>query len=303
MTANKLASKVKYNYTLSIREGEYLLRFKIRSGLLLLNLLVIVLAVVIILSTANILRIILGLPFVLFFPGYALMVALFPSKTRISGIERVALSFGLSIAVVSLIGLILNYTPWGIRLESMLSSTASFIFIMSIIAWLRQRGLAEQERYDIGFRLKIPSWGMGVWDKALSIILVLTILGALGMIGYAIAAPKIGEKFTEFYFLGQEGREGSYPRQLIVGEEGRVVVGIANNEYKIINYWVEVRINGVKNNEVEGILLKHGERWENEVSFTPTVAGAKQKIEFLLYEEGEDTPLFEPLRLWVDVVE
>jgi uncharacterized membrane protein len=279
------------------------LRFKIRSGLLLLDLLVIVLAVVIILSTANILRIILGVPFVLFFPGYALMVALFPSKTRISGIERVALSFGLSIAVVSLIGLILNYTPWGIRLESMLYSTASFIFIMSIIAWLRQRGLAEQERYDIGFQLKIPTWGTSARDKALSITMVLAIVGAVGMFGYIIAAPKIGEKFTEFYFLGQEGGEGSYPRQLIVGEEGRVMVGIANNEYKIMNYWVEIRINGVKNNEVEGISLKHGERWENEVSFTPTVAGAKQKIEFLLYEEGEATPLFEPLRLWVDIVE
>jgi len=29
------------------------------------------------------------------------------------GIERVALSFGLSIAIVPLIGLVLNFTPWG----------------------------------------------------------------------------------------------------------------------------------------------------------------------------------------------
>jgi len=31
----------------------------------------------------------------------------------IDGIERVALSFGLSIAIVPLIGLVLNFTPWG----------------------------------------------------------------------------------------------------------------------------------------------------------------------------------------------
>ena len=140
------------------------MRFKIRSGLLVLNLLVIVLAVVIILIPSSMLRIVLGFPFVLFFPGYALMVALFPRKARMAGIERVALSFGLSIAVVSLIGLILNYMPWGIRLESMLSSTASFIFIMSIIAWFRQRRLPEEECYDIGFQLKIPGWGTNARD-------------------------------------------------------------------------------------------------------------------------------------------
>jgi len=38
-----------------------------------------------------------------------------PSHSRegIDGIERVALSFGLSIAIVPLIGLVLNFTPWG----------------------------------------------------------------------------------------------------------------------------------------------------------------------------------------------
>ncbi|MFP3976163.1 MAG: DUF1616 domain-containing protein, partial [Dehalococcoidia bacterium] len=58
-------------------------------------------------------RIVLGILFVLFFPGYMLIAALFPRKESLDGIERVALSFGLSIAVVPLIGLVLNYTPWG----------------------------------------------------------------------------------------------------------------------------------------------------------------------------------------------
>ncbi len=273
------------------------------NDLILLNLLIIVLIVAIIPSPSNVVRIILGFPFVLFFPGYVLMAALFPRKEGIGGIERVALSFGLSIAVVALLGLILNYTSWGMRLESILYSMASFIFIISVITWFRRRRLPQEERFGIKFQIALPSWGTSVFDKVLSVILVLAILGALGIIGYVIATPKAGQQFTEFYFLGQEGREGSYPRELIVGEEGRVVVGIANNEYKIMNYWVELRINGVKNNEVEGISLTHGERWENGVSFTPKVAGMKQKIEFLLYEKGEATPLFEPLRLWVDIVE
>lgn len=107
---------------------------RIGDGLLPLNLLVIVLVAAIIFFPSSIQRIILGLPFVLFIPGYVLMAALFTKKEGMGGIERVALSFGMSIAVVPLIGLILNYTPWGVRLESVLYSVASFIFIASIIA-------------------------------------------------------------------------------------------------------------------------------------------------------------------------
>jgi uncharacterized membrane protein len=36
------------------------------------------------------LRVIFGLPFVLFLPGYALIAALFPGKSDLDGIERVA---------------------------------------------------------------------------------------------------------------------------------------------------------------------------------------------------------------------
>ena len=188
---------------------ERTLTFRMRSGLLVLNLLVIVLVVVILFSPSNILRILLGLPFVLFFPGYALMAALFPRKARMSGIERVALSFGLSIAAVSLIGLILNYTPWGIRLESMLGSTVSAILIMSVVAWVRQRRLPEEERYDIGFQPKLPNWGTSAQDRGLSIILVLAVVGALGMAGYLVVAPEVGEKLTEYYFLGPEDETAS----------------------------------------------------------------------------------------------
>ena len=75
------------------------------------------------------------------------------------GIERVALSFGLSIAVVPLIELILNYMLWGITLQSVLYSIAIFTPAMSTIGWLRRKRLPEQERVDIEFQLKLPGWG------------------------------------------------------------------------------------------------------------------------------------------------
>jgi len=63
------------------------------------------------------LRWILGLIFVLFIPGYSFIQALFPGKKDLDNIERFALSIGLSLALVPLTGLLLNFTPWGIRLN------------------------------------------------------------------------------------------------------------------------------------------------------------------------------------------
>ena len=109
------------------------------SDLWLIDIVTILLIVVIAFFPSTIARVILGLPFLLFFPGYNLMAALFPKKGSLSGVERVALSFGISIAVVPLIGLILNYTPWGIRLHPILISLAVFILATSGVAWYRRK--------------------------------------------------------------------------------------------------------------------------------------------------------------------
>lgn len=110
------------------------MRLRIANEPIPLDLLIIILITIIVLFPSNILRLILASPFLLFFPGYTLMAALFTKKEGMGGIARVALSFGLSIAVVPIIGLILNYTPWGIRVEPALYSIASFVFITSSIA-------------------------------------------------------------------------------------------------------------------------------------------------------------------------
>ena len=130
-------------------------------------------------------------------------------------------------------------------------------------------------------------------------------MGAIGTMAYVMATPKAGQSFTEFYILGLNGKAGEtadYPRELVVGQEGKLIVGIVNNEFKPESYRVEVRIDGVKNNGVDGIRLKHGERWEHEVNFIPKAAG-NQKVEFLLYRNGDTNPYLEALRLWVNVKE
>ena len=282
------------------------MRFERIADLILLNLLVIVLIAAIIFLPSGIVRIILGVPFVVFFLGYALVAALFPRRGVISGIERIALSIGLSISVVSLLGLIINYTPWGISLGSILGSAIIFIFAMSGIVWVRRRSLAKGEAFSIQFHWSLPNWGNSIRAKVLSIslafILVVTAVVAMGALGYTITQQKSGERFTEFYLLTPEGRAKDYPKKLVLGEKGKVNVSIVNNEHMTVKYQVEVRIDGVRNNEVGPVSLKHGEKWAGEVSYTPTVGGETQKVEFLLQREGIAGPYIEPLRLWIDVV-
>jgi len=249
------------------------------------------------------LRVALGLPFVLFFPGYVLIAALFPKKDDLDGIERTALSFGLSIAVVPLIGLALNYTPWGIRLVPVLSSLIVFIIIMSGLALYRRKKLPEEERYLPVFEIELPVWGeISTLDKVLTVLLMASILFAVGSICYVVAAPKVGEKFTEFYILGMSGKADGYPSDLQVGEEGEVIVGVVNHEYCDLNYYVEIKLGDTRLPLSGPIALGHEQKWEEPVSFSYDRPQEKLKVEFLLYREGDTRP-YRSLHLWVNVHE
>lgn len=83
-------------------------------------------------------RYIIGTLFILFLPGYLTTEALYPRKEDITPLERVALSIGLSLAIVPLIGLILNYTPWGIRLIPILVALTIYNMGVSIVALYRK---------------------------------------------------------------------------------------------------------------------------------------------------------------------
>lgn len=279
----------------------------LRNDLLYINACSLVLAAIIFLgeflggSGVGVLRIILGLPFVLFFPGYTLIAALFPARGDLDGIERTALSFGLSIAVVPLIGLGLNYTPWGIRLVPILVSLLVFVGGMSALAFYRRKKLPAEERFFPVFEVELPVWGeMSRIDRVLSGVLVLAILFAVGSIIYVVTTPKVGEKFTEFYILGPGGKAEGYPRDLAVNEKGHVIVGVVNHEYSAVKYYVEVVLGGHPKQRLGPIELAHEEKWEERVAFSAGQPHENLKVEFLLYREGEAEP-YRSLHLWVNI--
>jgi uncharacterized membrane protein len=92
------------------------------------------------------LRAVLGFILVLFVPGYAFVSALFPGSDELNGIERLALSIGLSICIVIFIGIALNYTPWGIRLKPILFSISAFTLAFTAISAYRRVKIATKSK-------------------------------------------------------------------------------------------------------------------------------------------------------------
>ncbi|WP_435101865.1 DUF1616 domain-containing protein [Halarchaeum sp. P4] len=278
------------------------------------------------------LRVVFGLPLVLFLPGYALVAALFPEQggedAGIDGIERVALSFGLSIAVTPLLGLVLNFTPWGIRLVPILVAVGGFTLAASAVAAVRRWDLPAEERFVVPYRSWLRAARVELLepdtrtDAALNVLLAVSIVVAVASVGYAVAVPQQGEAFTEFYLLthGEDGDlvASGYPSEMVVNESAPLVVGVGNHEHRAQNYtWVvlEQQVHVVNNSTVvdrETRLSTHqlrlgaNETRHVNTTITPQFAGERQRLAFVLYKG--DAPrypsvesAYREVHLWVNV--
>ena len=224
---------------------------------------------------------------------------LFPKRDDLEDIERVALSFILSLAVNPLLGLILNFTPFGIRLLPILIVLSAFTVSVSLVAWVRWRRLPDEERFTVPFKRLNFNLGQSALDKCLSIILIASIIGSFSTLVYVGITPRTGERFTEFYLLGSNGTASDYPIELMVGEEGELIIGIVNHEYENVNYRLEVTFNGPLIHE-EQIFLNENEKCEIPFIFKAPKKGENQKLEFILYRDQEKEA-YRTLQLWIRV--
>lgn len=299
------------------------------------------------------LRVLFGLPFVLFLPGYALIAALFPEagesptdhpdaeatagddksddgsdRSGIDGIERVALSFGLSIAVVPLIGLVLNFTPFGIRLLPVLVCVAGFTLAMTAVAAHRRQTLPPEDRFRVPYRAWFQTTRQEFTnpdsrlDGILNILLVLSILLAVSSVGYAVTVPKQGETFTEAYLLTEQDNgtlvADNYPTEFTTGEARPLIVGIGNHEQRDVEYSLVVKLQDVRiQNNSTTVLAEEelqrlqtrvaaGENWHHELNIFPGMEGERLRLAFLLYiDEPPAEPTVEnayrETHLWINV--
>jgi uncharacterized membrane protein len=276
------------------------------------------------------LRVLFALPLILFIPGYLLIAALFPARDDLDWIERIALSFGLSIAIVPLIGLALNYTPFGIRLDPIVISLVAFSIAAGVAAQYRRSRVPEEKRFSIpvdsitaAIKTEFFSETAPRTDRLLSMILLVAIVVAIGATAYVVVVPKKGEKFTEFYILGPKGKAADYPTDFAAGTPQLVFIGIGNHEYEDITYTVETfavhQVLDEKTNQSTIVSATLLDRFAVSVPNNATVEQPYSfrisdpnvnRVEFLLFKEPPQEGLngseligasYRDLHLWVNV--
>jgi len=214
------------------------------------------------------------------------------------------LAFGLSIAAVPPIALILDKLPWGLRLWPIVTALALFILVCSTVAIARRQRLPDEERFMLVVEMDVKGWwaAQDRTGRILYGVLALALLTAAASATAIVVLPKPGERFTEFYLLGPEGLAENYPRQAVVGQPVTVTVGIANQEGVPAGYRVEVRNGDHLIGQAGPVQLNSGGTTEMPVTFTPVDVGDDVKVTFLLYRDGGAQP-YRSLRLWLKVNE
>ena len=282
---------------------------------------VVMAVVLLVLNVGNLAAIVL----VLFVPGYVLVAVLFPDapmpgKGEIDWIERIVLSFGLSVAVVPLLGLLLNFTPFGIRFAPIIATIALFTVTVGYAAYWRRMRLPPDRRLSLTVSFAVTDWrDYSFLDKGLTVALAASIVVAGITLGFVVLSPRPRETFTEFYLLGPDGSASGYPTNLTVNETGNVIVGVVNHEAATVNYTVRVDLVGVRfvynatagfNETVEvnrttwstiNVALADGRNWTQAYTFRINDTGI-WKVQFLLFRDGSRSSSYRELHLYVQIL-
>ncbi|ADB61385.1 Protein of unknown function DUF1616 [Haloterrigena turkmenica DSM 5511] len=223
------------------------------------------------------LRVPVGIAFVLFVPGYALIAALFPERNRVAvadadggdasettdggrtrvlgagtgldGVDRLSLSVLASVILVSTVGVAIHYTPWPIQAGPVVAVVAVATLLLSWIAVRRRRALAP----SVAFAVPVERWRSTVRgavrdpdsraDVVLTGLLVLAVGIALASVGFAAVGPGFG---------GADGADGhsalflEHDGDLLTNESAvletddaaNVTVGVENEEGRTVDYTV-----------------------------------------------------------------
>jgi uncharacterized membrane protein len=225
---------------------------------------------------------------------------------------------------VPLIGLALNFTPWGIRLDPILATVSTFIIGVSLVGWYRRMRLPADERFAIVVNFEMDFRGMPLVDKILTIGIVVMLIASVVVLAWAVATPRVGERFTQLAILGPGGMATDYPRNLTIGQDATVLLTIKSFEHRAQNYTIMIVLTNTTDNSTtvslysidwsqthalaphvgiaQNFTLQHLQYYNQTFEFDLTDPGT-WKLQFLLYTEGQ--PLtqdaYREVHLWLNI--
>jgi len=309
--------------------------------LVLLALLVVLAVVVTVASPTRwpAVLLVVGVPFTLFAPGYALVAALYPerpsalsrdgaeSSVGVRGFERLVFSIAVSLVVSPLVALFLNSADIGVRLVTVVPGVGLVTLVALAVAAVRRLSLPPAERFTVPVPAPLsavsPNDGFGSrTDLVLRVVVVVSVLVTVASVAYALGGSRQGETFTELYVLpsSNDGGQvaGQYPGTLVEGRPTSLVVGVENHEGQPETYTLVVvlqRLRGAGNRThvvassrlatVSATVAPNG-TWRRRQQVTPTVTGDRLRLAFLLYRGDPPSQpslatAYREVHVWVSV--
>ena len=275
----------------------------------------------------------LGVPFLLVLPGYAIVSAVFPVDTgRVRRSEvaqpwhepdhivRIALSLVVSAVVLALVGVVLSIGS-AIRLgPSVVAISAVTLFGVAIAAVRRLRADPAERAMPFGDDSRF--WGRlssgSNFQNGVAVVALLLLVATLAV---TAAAPPQGDSYTEFYVLSEDGNgtltAQEYPETFVSGEGQTLHVGLENREHEPTSYEVVMQAQAIGDDgsvvmqqQVDRFDadLAHGENTTVEREVAPTLVGDQIRLQLLLYKgSAPDDPSSgtadQTLQIWINVVE
>ena len=258
-------------------------------------------------------RVPLGLAFLLVVPGYVVVSALFPGRKDVDGVDRLSLSVVSSAIAVPAVGLALNATPWGIRLEPMLLGVSLLTVVVAGLATRRRLAVRPAERFRVPYR----KWGRrgvaavrpnGARGLALTLSLTVAVAVAVGAVGFAVAdhhgyGPAIGEdggddSAAAISLLGSDGELLTDGASLEAGTTESVAIGVDNHAdgertYTVVALEQELEdgaVDGERELHRFGVEVDEGETAVLEHDLEPTVSGDGRLLWLLYTGDVPDEP-------------
>ena len=274
--------------------------------------------------SSPVVRTAVGAPLLFLVPGYVTVSVLFPraepvrepadagrftQAREVTDVERAALSFGVSLALLPLLAVSLSITPWGYSSPAIVGFVAGFALIGTVFAVLRRLSVPAPDRYRVRFDRRIDAVHGALFDTgssihtAVNVVLVCSILLALTTTGYALVAPQQGEEYTSLQLLSEDDSgdlvASGYPEAIEPGESIPLVITLENQEGQHTNYTVVVQEQHVEDGEVVertelrtiDYLLSDGATGHGDREFTPTAEEGDVRISVQVYL---DEPPAEP---------
>lgn len=207
--------------------------------------------------------IILALPLVFFFPGYALIETLFPRQS-FDRVYYFVLSLGLSLVIDILGGFILNMVPGGLQAKSWAVFLGALTAFFSLLAVFLHRKRPVDEIQAPKNRLALHEYIL------LGLSIVVVILSLQYSVTDAIQQPRPG--FTQLWIF-----PSSHAQQTCA-----IDLGMQSFEANSVTYKVSVLVNGVQVKRWSTVVLAPQEKWDHQVPIS-VVLNSSMFVKAVLY--------------------